>query len=143
MNDDIFVVAGDNIILDELSDLIKFFYQIHSSVIGVYRAKNYEDVKKGSSILLDDKNRIIEFIEKPENSKTNLVGACVYVFPSLISIRLEEYLKNKLSQDEPGRFIEWLHKMDPVYGYMLKNYLWDIGTLDVYNDADNYFRKLG
>jgi NDP-sugar pyrophosphorylase family protein len=45
-----------------------------------------------------------------------------------------------LATDEPGRFIEWLHKQEPVFGFMLKDYLWDIGTIDSYRTADEFFR---
>jgi len=47
-----------------------------------------------------------------------------------------------LYPDEPGRFIEWLHKIEPVYGYMLKDYLWDIGTQKSYEVAERFFKQI-
>jgi NDP-sugar pyrophosphorylase family protein len=46
-----------------------------------------------------------------------------------------------LATDEPGRFIQWLHKQEPVYGYMLEDYLWDIGTIESYKAADKFFSQ--
>jgi len=57
-------------------------------------------------------------------------------------MRLKEYMKLGLPNDEPGRFIEWLHKVEPVYGYTLKYYLWDIGTLESYRKAESYLRGI-
>ena len=56
-------------------------------------------------------------------------------------MRLKEYMKLGLPNDEPGRFIEWLHKVEPVFGYMLKGNFWDIGTLDSYKETETLLRQ--
>jgi glucose-1-phosphate thymidylyltransferase len=144
INEDFLVLAGDNLFVDELDGLIRFFNEKHSPVVALYsdRDRDLGGAKKGATVILDDDKRIVEFVEKPENPKTTLVGACLYAFPSRISKRLREYVELGLPQDEPGRFIEWLHRVEPVYGYMLKDYLWDIGTLESYRAADIFFSHI-
>jgi len=143
ISEDFLVLAGDNLFPDELNGLAKFFGEKHSPVVALYRARDLDQARKGATAVLDEDSRILEFTEKPENPKTALVGACVYAFPLRTSMRLREYVELDLPCDEPGRFIEWLHKMEPVYGYMLKDYLWDIGTIESYKETEKYFRQSG
>jgi glucose-1-phosphate thymidylyltransferase len=141
--EDVLVLASDNLFTDKLDGFLRFFYEKHTPTIAVYNARSVTETKKGSTVVMDETGRILEFVEKPRSPKTILVGACVYAFPAEISKRLKEYLKLGLSVDEPGRFIEWLYKQESIYGYMLEDYLWDIGTIDSYKAADEKFSKIG
>jgi glucose-1-phosphate thymidylyltransferase len=140
--EDVLVLAGDNLFTDKLDGFLRFFYEKHAPTIALYYARSVAETKKGSTVVMGESGRILEFVEKPRRPKTILVGACVYAFPAGISKRLKEYLKLGLSVDEPGRFIEWLHKQESIYGYMLEDYLWDIGTIDSYRAADEFFSKI-
>ena len=140
--EDVLVLAGDNLFTDKLDGFLRFFYEKHAPTIALYYARSVAETKKGSTVVIGESGRILEFVEKPRRPKTTLVGSCVYAFPAGIDKRLKEYLKLGLAVDEPGRFIEWLHKQESVYGYMLEDYLWDIGTIDSYKAADEFFSKI-
>jgi glucose-1-phosphate thymidylyltransferase len=138
--EDVLVLAGDNLFTDKLGNFIRFFCEKYAPTVALYHARNLAETKKGSTVEVDEDGRILEFKEKPAHPRTTLVGACVYAFPAGINRRFGEYLQSGLATDEPGRFIEWLHKQEPVFGFMLKDYLWDIGTIDSYRAADEFFR---
>jgi glucose-1-phosphate thymidylyltransferase len=137
--EEILVLAGDNLFTDKLEGLVRFFHERQAPTVALYHARNLAETRKGSSVTMDKNNVILEFVEKPSNPKSTLVGACLYIFPKGITRRLREYLTLGQTTDEPGRFIEWLHLQEPVYGYLLKDYLWDIGTIDSYKAADEDF----
>jgi glucose-1-phosphate thymidylyltransferase len=139
--EDVFVLAGDSLFTDKLDNFLSFFHEKHASTIALYCARSVAEAKRGSTVVTSEGGQIIEFVEKPMHPKTTLVGACVYAFPAGIGKRLKEYLQLGLATDEPGRFIQWLHKQEPVYGYMLKDYLWDIGTIESYKAADKFFTQ--
>ena len=42
--------------------------------------------------------------------------------------------------DQPGRFVEWLHRRAPVYGYRFSGEWLDIGDRDQLLEADNRAR---
>jgi glucose-1-phosphate thymidylyltransferase len=140
--DDVLVLAGDSIFTDDLDGFLSFFKEKHASAIALYHARSLDEARGGSAAVMDESGRILEFEEKPMDPKTTLVGACVYAFRAGITKRLSGYLQLGLTTDEPGRFIEWLHKQEPVYGYMFKDYFWDIGTLDSYRAADEFFSRV-
>jgi glucose-1-phosphate thymidylyltransferase len=142
ISEEFLVLAGDNLFLDELNGFVKFFNEKHSPVVALYHARNLDEAKKSATVILNDNGRIMDFIEKPEDPKTMQVGACLYAFPARIGKSLKEYVELGLPQDEPGKFIEWLHKVEPVYGYMLNSYLLDIGTIESYREAENSIKRL-
>jgi len=138
--EDVLVLAGDSLFTDKLGNFIHFFCEKHAPTVALYHARSLAETRKGSMVKVDENGRILEFKEKPLHPRTTLVGACLYAFPAGINRRLGEYLQLGLTTDEPGRFIEWLYKQEPVFGFMLKDYLWDIGTMDSYRTTDEFFR---
>jgi len=142
IKEDSLVLAGDSVFTDDLNGLIQLFNEKDAPVIALYKAKDLEETKRSSLATLGDDGRIIEFVEKPANPKTNLIGACIYALPVKTAKSLKTYLDLGLSRDEPGRFIEWLHRIETVYGYLFRDYVWDIGTPESYTEAENYFKQL-
>lgn len=140
-DEDVLVLAGDNLFTDDLVGFLRFFDEKRVSTIALYQARSQDEAERGATVIVDKRGRILEFVEKPVCPETTLVGACVYAFPTGIGKRFRDYLELGLPTDEPGKFIEWLHKQEPVYGYMLKDYLWDIGILESYRAADEFFSK--
>jgi glucose-1-phosphate thymidylyltransferase len=139
--ENVLVLAGDSLFNDRLDSFLSLFHEKHAPIVALYHARSVAEAKRGSTIVTSESGQIIEFVEKPTHPKTTLVGACVYAFPARIGKRLKEYLQLGLATDEPGRFIQWLHKQEPVYGYMLKDYLWDIGTIESYKAAGKFFSQ--
>lgn len=141
INEDFMVIAGDCIYEDDFKGFADFFNYKKLPAVAVYRAADPGQIIRGSTVLLSQDNRIVKFVEKPQTALTELVGAVLYTFPERIKHRILEYMELGLSRDEPGRFIEWLYKKEAVYGYMLKNTVWDIGTLEAYREIDRLYRQ--
>jgi glucose-1-phosphate thymidylyltransferase len=140
--EDVLVLPADNLFTDDLEGFVRFFREKHASIVALFHARSDDEARKGSSVTVDEEGRVVEFVEKPVHPKTTLVGAAIYAFPSGISRRLKQYLGLELNVNEPGRFVEWLHKQEPVYGYLFKDYVWDIGTLESYWAADEFFSNV-
>ncbi|MGQ9719211.1 MAG: nucleotidyltransferase family protein [Nitrososphaerales archaeon] len=113
------IVAGDNLFTDDLEGIINLYKKKLSPIVALYDMKRPDLAKHYATVLLDQEGKIVDFEEKPSKPKTTLIGACIYILPERILPRLEEYVKKDLGKDQPGRFIEWLHRQEPVYGYML------------------------
>jgi glucose-1-phosphate thymidylyltransferase len=142
IDEDFLVVAGDCIYEDDFKGLLDFFISKKLPVVGVYHANSLDQITRGSTVSLDSGNRITNFVEKPQTPLTELVGAVVYAFPERIKDRIKDYVKFGLPTDEPGRFIEWLHRVETVYGYMLKGAVWDVGTPPAYMEAEKHVKEL-
>lgn len=139
--DDVLVIAGDGMFRDDLSGMLQTFRQKKATVAALYQLRSLEEAKRCGVATTDKKGKIEEFTEKPAEPKTTTACGAVYIFPKTIGNRLAQYLALGMPTDQPGRFIEWLHKQEPVYGYNLKDYLWDIGTHEAYKECNQYFSK--
>ncbi|MCP8307180.1 MAG: nucleotidyltransferase family protein [archaeon] len=143
IHSDCLIMAGDNLFTADLKGMINLYKKKSSPVIALYNINNLNLAKHYATVLLDQDNKIADFEEKPSQPKTTLIGTCIYILPERTLPRLREYVGKDLGKDQPGRFIEWLHKNEPVYGYILEGYWWDIGTLESYIEADKFFLSLG
>ena len=140
INDNLLIVAGDNLFDFPAADLRKFF-DAHGTSAVVHVFHDMELIKKYSTVELDDDRRVTSFIEKPANPTTNLIGICCYMFRPEHVKMVAEYLKDGNNPDAPGYFLQWLHQEVPVYGFGFEGMWYDIGDLGSLTDADRKLRK--
>jgi glucose-1-phosphate thymidylyltransferase len=137
--DDVLVIAGDGMFRDDLSGMMQMFREKRSAVAALYQARSLEEAKRCAVACADKTGKITAFTEKPVEPKTRLACGAVYIFPRGVRKLLAEYMAQELPADQPGRFVEWLYRKQPVYGYTLKDYLWDIGTHETYSECNRHF----
>ncbi|MEM3786995.1 MAG: nucleotidyltransferase family protein [Nitrososphaeria archaeon] len=137
--EDCLIAAGDNIFTESLLGFKKMFEKLKSPMVCLYDVREPELAKNYSIAVLEDDGRIVDFFEKPKEPKTTLIGTCLYIFPKEVFRKLDEYVRMNKDCDAPGKFIEWLCKEMPVYGYTIHGMWWDIGTVKSYEDAKRYF----
>lgn len=140
VDDDLLIVAGDNLFDFSLADAQQFFRRNGTTAV-VYEFHNEELIKKYSTVKLDAGHRVIDFKEKPQVVETHLVGICCYMFFRPHVALVKDYLSDGLNPDAPGFFLQWLHKQVPVYGYQFEGMWYDIGDLASLTDADRVLRR--
>jgi len=132
ISDSCLIIGGDNLFTTSLRPMVRAFKERPCTTVALYDVKDRELARQYSTVTIDDKGRITGFSEKPAEPDTTLVGTCIYILPKSALSRLREYLVDAANRDSPGRFIEWLCKREPVYGYILDGYWWDIGVMEQY-----------
>ena len=140
IEDDLFVVAGDNLFQFDLSQFFSFFKGKGTSV-AVYDVEDKELAKRYGLVELDEKGRMIDFQEKPAHPTTTLVAVCMYMFPRDKLPLITTYLNEGNNPDAPGFYIAWLHKRESVYGFIFQGRWFDIGDLQCYQEADREYRE--
>ncbi len=140
IQDDLLVVGGDNLFDFGLREFVSFFAEKGTSV-ALHISDDPEDVRKFSTVELDKVGRIVYFEEKAKKARSNLVAICLYLFEKASLPLLKQYLEEGRNPDEPGRYMQWLHKQIPVYGKELKGSWYDIGNEKTYWEADRLFRE--
>lgn len=141
INDSCLIIAGDNLFTSSLKPMIHTFNEKTCTTVALHDVKDRELARQYSTATIDAASRIIEFWEKPAEPKTTLIGTCIYMLPQETLTRLGEYLVEETERDNPGRFIGWLCKREPVYGHVLDGYWWDIGTIDQYHEANQTLQR--
>jgi len=134
IDDDLLVIAGDNLISFDVDSFVDFFYERETPTIAAYDVGSYDRATSYGVVELDD-DRVVDFQEKPQNPKSTLVSIACYAFPAAGIDLIGEYLADDNNPDEPGWFIQWLHTRDTVRAFSFDGAWFDIGTAESYLDA--------
>lgn len=136
INDDLLIVAGDNLIDFEVNNFVKFSDKNGSCIaLKDMAGTDPKLISQYSIVALDDNRRLIDFEEKPPNPKTSLISICMYLFRKNHLKLLKKYLELSKNPDAPGYYIQWLHKEIDLYGYIISGMWYDIGDIDSYTKA--------
>lgn len=133
VDDDLLVVAGDNLIGFDLGEFVDFFEEKGASTLAAYDVGSKEKATSYGVIDVDG-DRVTALEEKPDDPPTTLVSIACYAFPRA-SIRFEEYLDGGNNPDEPGWYLRWLVDNDEVYAFPFEEAWFDIGTPESYLEA--------
>lgn len=145
IDDEILVLAGDNLFDFELTDMVDFYKTKDGNVISTYRVSDREALKRTGVISINDDLLATDFEEKPQNPKSEYAVPPFYIYKKeTVSQHLKEYVSNpeyanKL--DAPGNFIPYLIQKDKVYAYQFKGLRYDIGTIESYNTVKEIFEN--
>jgi len=142
VEDDVIVVAGDNLFSEKLDGFGQFSRQKRAPVVAVYDVRDLEQVKKYNAISLAPDGHITFFEEKPE-SPTNTVSAiALYYYPKHILPLIRQYIAEGNNPDQPGRLVQWLYPRVPFYTWQVPGIWYDIGAQETLEEADRIFAKL-
>ena len=137
VDDDLIVVAGDNMISFDLGDFADFFEDKGTPTLAAYDVGDRERAKSYGLVQLDG-DEVIDFQEKPDDPESTLVSIACYAFPAETLPKLTTYLADDNNPDEPGWFLQWLQQRGAVHAYTFDGAWFDIGTADSYLDAVEY-----
>jgi len=141
LDDDLIVVAGDNLFSDELNGFGKFCREKNAPVLALYDVGNLEEIKKYNAISLDGEGRIKFFEEKPKNPASTLTGIALYFYPKSTIPLIKQYIAEGNNPDQPGRLVQWLYPRTPVYTWRVPGIWYDIGSKETLEEANKIFAK--
>ena len=136
---DYLIFGGDNLFTSELNDFVDYFKKQKSPITAVFQSTQDMELKNFGTLYLDPTGKIIQFAEKSENPQSNLIATCIYAIPNSSMNLIDKYLEGN-NPDSPGYFIEWLSKIQNVFGFKLSGTWWDIGTLQAYTRIQEAFK---
>lgn len=137
LKDDLLVIGGDNLFSDELNIFLSFVKsKKEEPVVGVYNVGGLEKARHYGVLKLNNRDKIVDFQEKPKIPKSTLVAMCLYYLPEEKLGFIKEYMNNRTKgTDATGLYIDWLSKRTPVYGFIFNGKWYDIGEHRFYNEA--------
>jgi glucose-1-phosphate thymidylyltransferase len=141
VDDDVIVVAGDNLFSEKLSDFGRYCREKKAPVLAVYDVGDLEQIKKYNSISLDGDGRITFFEEKPKNPASTLTGIALYFYPKATIPKIKQYVAEGNNPDQPGRLIQWLYTREPVYTWKVPGLWYDIGSKETLEEANKIFAR--
>ncbi len=139
-NEDLLVIAGDNLFDFDLSHFIEFSEKKRPNpVIAVYDVKNLDLAKQYGIVKINAAARVEQFLEKPQVPPSTLASSGIYWLPKETSALLDRYLKEGHNPDQPGHYMRWLAQTQSLFAFPLEGVWYDIGDLNSYQKANTQF----
>jgi glucose-1-phosphate thymidylyltransferase len=138
---DLLVVAGDNLFSEPLAEFAEFSAQ-HPAALGVYDVKSLDRARKYNQLMTNSVGILTDFEEKPANPSSTICGIALYYYgPEAVNL-LNLYIQEGNNPDQPGRFVQWLHKRLDVFAFPIRGLWSDIGSHEELEEAKSLFGSL-
>ena len=141
IDDDLLVIAGDNLFEFRLADLVAFWRDKGTaSAVAVRDVGSLELASHYGVVELAEDGLIRAFVEKPADPQSSLAATATYVYHRDHVRLIGPYLAGEHGSDQPGRYLGWLQRHEPVYGWVFDESWHDIGNYEQLLEADNRLR---
>ena len=140
INDNLLVVAGDNLFEYSLKKFADYFEEKKSTLVACKKFPSKQELAGNYGVVeLDSQNRVIGFEEKPQNPKTQIGATGCYIFTKQDLQTILVFLKEGNSPDNPGDFIKYLSEKKHVFGFVFSEKWFDIGSFEALGKAREEF----
>lgn len=132
INDDILVLAGDNLLDFSLKGFVDFSNIKNNNAVMRYYESELPRLQRTGVAVIDDNDMILEMAEKPQEPKSNWAIPPFYIFKKENLNEIKIGIDSGCKTDAPGGFIEWFCKRNKVFAYEMPGKRIDIGNLEDY-----------
>jgi len=139
VDDDLLVIAGDNVLDFSLAGFVKFMKEKNTSCVMCHEENDLKKQQKTAIITVDESGLITSYEEKPKEPKGNLAVPPFYCYRNADVKRIEEAVADGCGVDAPGSFAAWLSKKTEVHAWKMPGKRHDIGDMASYNEAQRIF----
>lgn len=141
IEEDLLVLAGDNVFTFDMCDFIAFFDKSDRDCVLVKKTDNVEELQSIGVVELDADHKILSFEEKPAIPRSNIGVYAIYLYKSETLRLIKEYLVAGHNPDSPSRFPEWLVRHKEVKAYFGNGDIYDIGTHEALDEVRSMFNR--
>ncbi len=141
IQDDILVLAGDNLLDFSLNLFVEFFKEKKCNCIMTYYEPKKETLPKRGVCLFDENHKVLSMEEKPKVPKSNYCVPPFYIYRKEDLHFFKEGLESGCGVDAPGHFLEWFTIHADEYAFIMPGKRYDIGNLEDYQNINNTWRK--
>lgn len=140
-NEDLLIIAGDNLFTFKLKDFYNEYKIKNSDMILVKEINEIEELRRMANVIVDTNMKVINMEEKPQNPKSNIAAFASYIYKKETVPLIKEYLSEGNNPDAPGFFPSWLYQKKDVHAYKFKGECYDIGTPTSYKQVNEIFKR--
>ena len=132
INEDLFVMAGDNLLDFSLSDFFRYAACRRTSCVMRFYQPDEAKLRKAGVVTVDSQDRILRMTEKSPVPESHWVCPPFYFLLRDDACRVGEAVADGCGTDAPGSFIAWLAARVPVHAMEMPGRRYDIGTVEGY-----------
>lgn len=132
--EEVLILSGDHIYHMDFDAMIEFHRSKKAEVTIAMMVVPKSEIHQFGAGIVDKKDRIVDWEEKPKEPKTNLASMGIYVFN--YHYLLNTLKKNSLEDDFGMHIIPRAIEEGGVYAYPFYGYWRDVGTIQAYWEAN-------
>lgn len=139
VNDDIMVLAADNILDFSLKGFIDYFKEKGSSVIMCHHEPELRKLQRTGVIAVDDDMKVLQMQEKPEVPVSNWAVPPFYIYKKSDLPLIRECMDHGCGFDAPGNLAHYLTDVTILHAWPMPGSRFDIGSMDSYQEAQERY----
>lgn len=140
LDDDMLVIAGDNLLDFSLTAFIRYAQVKGASAIMRYYEADVKKLVKCGVVTIDENDRIVSMEEKPSSPKSNWCCPPFYYYTRNDARLVKQGIEAGCGVDAPGSYIAWLSTVTPVYAMEMPGRRYDIGNLESYKNVQEEYK---
>lgn len=140
VDDDIMVLAADNILEFSLRGFVDYFKEKGTSVIMCHHEPELRRLQRTGVIAVDGDMRVLEMQEKPEKPVSNWAVPPFYIYSRKDLPLIKDSLSHGCGADAPGNLARYLAGTTTLHAWKMPAGRFDIGSLDSYKEAQERFK---
>ena len=139
IQDDVLVMAGDNLLDFSMTKFIDYALEKKTSCIMRYFEASSQKLRRSGVVTLDENQKVLEMVEKPQDPASNWCVPAFYYYTAADAARIPEGIAAGCGVDAPGSYVAWLCKLSPIHAMEMPGSRYDIGNLESYTQIkENY-----
>lgn len=135
IDDDLLIIAGDNLFDYSLKNVVNFFYDKKAPVVCGKELHDVSLLQRLAVAKVDCDDKIVHLVEKPEHPDGNVAVYATYLYPKEVLKEFQMYLDYGNMPDAPGYFVQYLYSKVPVYVYRFDGHCFDVGTPEALDEV--------
>lgn len=140
IDDDIMVLAADNILEFSLRGFVDFFREKGTSVIMCHHEPELRRLQRTGVIAVDEDMKVLEMQEKPEKPVSHWAVPPFYIYSRADLPLIRDCLAHGCGYDAPGNLARYLAGVTDLHAWPMPAPRFDIGSLDSYEEAKKRFQ---
>jgi len=132
LDDDMLVIAGDNVLDFSLGHFVEYARAKAASCVMRYFEADEKRLHKCGVLSIDSSDCITAMEEKPSEPKSHWCCPPFYYYTREDAKLVRRAIAEGCGTDAPGSFIAWLSGIRPVYAMEMPGRRYDIGNLESY-----------
>ena len=141
INDDLLVVAADNLLFFSFQEFVDFAKEKQTSCIMCHEQPSIEKLQRTGVVELDANNRVLGMEEKPQAPKSHWAVPPFYIYLQKDLDLVRHSVENGCGKDAPGNLAHYMVDHTTMHAWPMSAGRFDIGSLDTYYEAVEKYGK--
>ena len=142
LDDEMLVIAGDNVLDFSLTKFIAYAEQKRTSCVMRYYEGDVARLRRSGVAQVDENDRILALEEKPAEPKANWCTPPFYFYTKADARLVKVGIEAGCGTDAPGSYIAWLSAQVPVHAMEMPGSRYDIGNLESYRKVQETYKGI-